>query len=242
MAVHGKGTKLLMDGWLMHDITNSFENPATVDTAETTVFNSSGAKTYVTGVKDATLTAEGFFVSSSSDSSVEDTLHSALPTSGLNVWSYWPNGTSTAGNSGYGMTSIETGYTITSPVDGTIDISVDGQVSDGSDRIESLQLLSCAVTSTGQGTGLDGGAASTNGAIGYFQRVTNTTNAITVAIQDSNNNSTFANLISFSSVTSRAGERVAVAGTVKQYVREVHTTTGALGTGIQFSVGFKRKG
>ena len=241
MATHGKNTKLLMDGWAMHDVTNSFDNPATVDTAETTVFNSSGSKSYVTGVADATLTAEGFFVSSSSDGSVEDVLHSALPTSGQNVWSYWPAGTST-GNAGRGMTSIETGYTITSPVDGTIDISIDGQISDGADRIISLQLLSCAVTSTGQGVGLDNTAATTNGGIGYYQRTSGSTNDILVAIQDSNNNSTFADLIAFSSGSSRSGQRIAVAGTVKQYVREVHTTTGpAISAGINFNVGFRRK-
>ena len=239
-GIHGKGTKLLMDGWPMHDVTNSFDNPATVDTAETTVFNSSGSKTYVTGVADATLTAEGFFVSSSSDSSVEDVLHSALPTSGLNVWTYWPQGTST-GNVGRGMTSIETGYTITSPVDGTIDISVEGQVSDGADRLISLRTLSCGAASTGNGANLDGGAASTNGGIGYYQRVTNSTNDFKVIIQHSAVGTTFDNLISFTSGTGRTAERATVTGTIKRFTREVHTTTGALGTSIFFNAGLRRK-
>jgi hypothetical protein len=240
MAVHGKGTVVLMDGWLMSDVLNSIETPATVDTAESTVFNSSGSKSYVTGVADATLTAEGFFVSSSSDSSVEDTLHSALPTSSLNVWTWWPEGTST-GKFGFGLTSIETGYTITNPVDGTIDISVDGQVSDGRDSIESLRRLSCGATSTGNGASDDNTVATTNGGIGYYQRTTNSTNDFLVAIQHSAVGTTWDNLIAFSSGTGRTGERIAVAGTVKRFTREVHTTTGVLGTAINFSVGFKRK-
>jgi len=240
MAVHGKGTKILMDGWDMGNVLNSVETPLTADTAETTVFNSSGTKTYVVGVQDATLSAEGFFVSSSSDGSVESTLAGALSSSDLNVWTWWPNGTST-GNAGFGVTAIETGYTITSPVDGTVDISIEGQVSDGRDRLRSLRILSCGVTSTGNGAGVDGVSASTQGGIGYFQRVTNSTNDFKVIIQDSNNNSTFDNLISFTSGTGRTGERIAVAGEVKRYVREVHTTTGALGTAINFSAGFSRK-
>lgn len=238
---HGKGTTVLMDGWDMGEILNSIETPATIDTAETTVFNSANdSKTYVTGVADATLTAGGFFVSSSSDASVENTLADAVNTSSPQVWTWYPDGTST-GNVGYGLTSFETGYTITSPVDGTIDISLDGQVTDGRDRVLSLQLLSCGITSTGQGTGLDNSAATTNGGIGYFQRITNTTNDFKVAIQDSANNTTFQDILSFTSGTSRTAERVVITGAVKQYVRATHTTTGALGTAINYNVGFRRK-
>jgi len=230
-GIHGKGTIVLMD-----------ETPVTVDVAETTVFNSAGdSKEYVTGNADATLTAGGFWPASSSDSlSVDATLSAALATSSLNVWTYWPDGTST-GKFGYGVTSIETGYTITTPVDGTIDVSVDGQVSDGRDRIESLRTLSCGVTSTGNGASDDNGAASTNGGIGYLQRITNSTNDFDVAIQHSAVGTTWDDLIQFSSGTGRTGERIAVAGTVKQFTREVHTTTGALGTAIFFNVGFRRK-
>jgi len=244
MANSGKNTEVLMDGWKMSDVLNSIETPVTVDTAETTVFNSSGVKTYVTGNADATLTAEGFWPASSSDANtVESTLSAALATSSLNVWTWYPNGTNT-GNAGYGATSIETGYSITSPVDGTVDISIDGQVSDGRDRILSLRPLSCGVTASATGTAgvaIDNSAATTNGGIGYFQRVTSSTKSLTVVIQDSNNNTTFDNLISFTAATARTGERIAVAGEVKQYVREVHTTTGVLGTAIDFNAGFRRK-
>ena len=241
MAKHGKGTTVLMDGWDMGDILNSIETPATVDTAETTVFNSSNdSKTYVTGVADATLTAEGFFVSSSSDSSVENTLADAINTTGSQVWTWWPGG-SNIGNAGYGLTSFETGYTITSPVDGTVDISLDGQVTDGRDRLISLRTLSCGAASTGNGSNVDNDAATTSGGIGYYQRVTNSTNDFKVIIQHSAAGTTFDDLISFTSGTGRTAQRATVTGTIKQFTREVHTSTGALGTSIFFNTGLRRK-
>ena len=45
MAGHGKRTEVYANGWKVSDYFNSIETIATVDTAETTVFNSSDVKT-----------------------------------------------------------------------------------------------------------------------------------------------------------------------------------------------------
>ena len=239
MATAGKNTKVILDGWPMHDILNSIETPATVDTFETSVFNTSGAKTYVPGNSDATLSAEGFFVSSSSDSSVESTLASAISSTGSQVWTWWPDGTST-GKTGYGLTSFETGYTITSPVDGTVDISIEGQVTDGRDTIESLRSLTGAST-TGNSASDDNTAATTNGGIGYLQRTSNSTRGLLPAIQHSAVGTTWDDLIAFTSDASRDGQRVAVAGEVKRFTRSEHTLSTGSTSSITFQVGFRRK-
>lgn len=239
-GIHGKNTEVFMDGFQMSNILNSIETPVTVDTAETTVFNSSGVKTYVTGNADATITAEGFWQGSSSDAlSVDGILTTALETSGLNVWSYWPEGTST-GKFGYGVTSIETGYSITSPIDGTVDVTIDGQVSNGRVSLESLRSLSAASTS-GNNASDDNTAATTNGGVGYLQRITNSTRGLLPAIQHSAAGTTWDDLIAFSSDVARDGQRIAVAGEVKQFTRSEHTLSTGSTTAVIFQVGFHRK-
>lgn len=241
-GIHGKGTKVLMDGWDMSRWLNSIETPVTVDTAETTVFNSSGTKTYITGNADATIIAEGFWAASSSDAAgVEADLVSALSSSALNVWTYWPEGTST-GRAGSGVTSIETGYTVTSPVDGTIDISIEGQVSNGRDRLLSHTELS-AKSTTGNAVGsIDNSVASTNGGIGYLQRTDSSTRHASIFIADSANNSTFDPFISFTTgTTGRIGERIAASGTVKQYTVASWVLSTGSTAAVTFQVGFSRK-
>lgn len=76
-------------------------------------------------------------------------------------------------------------------------------------------------TATASGTGLDGSASSTFGAQFYLHLTAFTGTSVTVRIQDSADNATFADLsgAAFAAATGVGWQRIAVTGTVRRYVR-----------------------
>lgn len=91
------------------------------------------------------------------------------------------------------------------------------------------------------GTSLDGAAASTFGGQAYLNLTAFTGTSVTVKLQDSADNSTFADLSGAGFVASTAADqqRIAFTGTVRRYVRAV--TTGTFSNAV-FSVNFVRNG
>lgn len=99
-------------------------------------------------------------------------------------------------------------------------------------------------TAATNGTGYDGGAQSTFGAQFYLQAFAFTGTDVTVKIQDSADNATFADLggAAFTQITaSRFTQRLALSNTatVRRYVRAVTVTTGGF-TSLQFAVQMTR--
>lgn len=99
--------------------------------------------------------------------------------------------------------------------------------------VELLKILeggTTARTATGTGTSLDNATSSSSGAVGYFQglSVTGTPGSLTGKIAHSTDNSTFADLITFTAHTTAlaattAGQRSTVTGTVNRYTRAAWT-------------------
>lgn len=235
-ASHGKDTKVYCNGRLMSDYVNKISTPAKADTAEVTVFNSSGYKSFVAGKKDVTLSGEGFF--DSSTSGIENYINSALGSSAV-VWSWYLSGDS-IGSAGYGLKAIQTDYSLDSPVDGVISMSIEGQSNVGRDRVLSLRALASASTS-GTAASVDNASASTKGGTGYFQRTDNSTRGFSGTIQHSSAGASWAALVSFSSGTSKNGQRIAVSGSVKRYIRSQWTLTGSTVIPTKLHFAFSRK-
>jgi hypothetical protein len=233
-GTHGKHARTYINGFDLSSYLNSFGVAQTADTVETSAFSSSD-KTYVVGLRDATVSAEGFFAGSTvqTDYVFNQVLGSTV------IWSYYPAGPALS-NAGYGVKSIETAYEITSPIDGVVSISVEGQAILGADRILSHHDL-ISESTTGNETSIDATAASSRGATGYLQ-ITGITGGITatIRIQDSSAGSTFADLISFTASTGITAERsISSSGTIKRFTRAAWTLSAA-GT-VTFNVGMKRK-
>lgn len=113
--------------------------------------------------------------------------------------------------------------------------SVYGQI----DRGVILHAMA-AETADGNGTSVDNAAASTNGGAAFLQvkAFSGLTSAV-ITVEDSANNSAFATIATFTTVTSApTAERVAINGTIRRYTRAVVDVTG---TGsITFLVGLAR--
>lgn len=94
-------------------------------------------------------------------------------------------------------------------------------------------------TAATDGASLDGGASSTHGAQAYLQVRAVTGVSVTVTLQDSADNSSWANITggAFSAATGVGAQRLAITGTVRRYVRAVSSGTFS---NAEFAVQFVR--
>jgi len=131
--VHGKSAAFKLDnaaGSLV-DYSVYLEDisfPRSVETAETTTFGSS-AKSYITGLTDATISLSGKF-----DATADSTLAAVLGQSATLSFEYGPAG-STSGLVKYSgeaiMTSYEVGATVGDVVTASVELQVTGAITRG---------------------------------------------------------------------------------------------------------------
>lgn len=123
--VHGKSTDFALDdtGGVSRNLSNvltSVDFPETIDVAETTAFGSS-AKSYIVGLKDATISVSGIW-----DATVDGYITGgAEPASRSFI--YGPAG-STPTNVKYTGEAIVTNYSISNPVGDVVTFTLDLQV------------------------------------------------------------------------------------------------------------------
>lgn len=125
--VHGKDSAFKLDNasGTLTDIStyvNSVDFPETADVAETTTLGDS-SKSYIVGLKDATLSIAGLW-----DSTVDGILGAVVGQSATLSFEYSPEGT-TGGNIKYTGECILTSYSQSSPVGDVVSYSADFQVS-----------------------------------------------------------------------------------------------------------------
>ena len=233
MAVHGKGARLLANGYEVTSYTKSVVMSQMADVAETSALQSTN-KTYIGGMHDATLTTEGMFDGQAG--AVDQVLAAALGQSGSEL-TYYMNGYA-IGDYGYGIQGQESSYEVSSPVDDVTAVTMEVQSSVAGERLRSHQPLAAV---TGGGTAastLDNAAQSLNGGWGYLHCTALTGGTATVKVQHSTDDATYVDLITFTNVTAaNVSERALSAGTVHRYTRATWTVTGGTAT---FQVGFGR--
>lgn len=125
--VHGKNAVFKLDdsGGTLRDLSAYLDEvsmPRSIETAETTTFGSS-AKTYITGLSDATISLSGKF-----DSTADGYLAGVVGQAALLDWEYGPEG-STGGQVKYSGTAIMTSYDVGATVGDAVTASVELQVS-----------------------------------------------------------------------------------------------------------------
>lgn len=124
--VHGKDSYFKVASTDLSAYLNSISVSRSADTAETTTF-SSGTKTFIAGLKDATITLSGMF-----DATVYSTIAGWLGTS--QTWEYGPagNGNGKVKVSGSGIvTAVEMASAVGEAVTANITVQVSGAVTDG---------------------------------------------------------------------------------------------------------------
>lgn len=236
---HGKNVKVFVDQFDFSAYFNDVTATTTVETAETSAFGSS-AKEYITGLKDGTVSLSGMFEGTAdvgTDSYFGTALGSATKQKIIVATAGHSNGARAVM-----LQSDDTSYEVSGSIGDVVQTSAEFQASSG---VEHGVILSsgAAVTSTGNGTSVDNAAASTNGGVGYVSVPTNTRNGnVTIKIQQSADNSTFTDLITFTVVSSatKTSERVEVTGTIARYLRVSYTVAGSTGSATPI-VAFSRR-
>ncbi len=228
---HSKLTRVLVNGIPLSQYIDSCDIKLSCDATDKTVMEST-AKEYMPGLQDSSVSASGFYDGASG--AVDDLLSATFGT-GSDLWTWFPEGDA-FGLTGRGMLAERSAYSVNSTVDGASRISIAGQGSTQSHFITSLHGRAVR-TASGSGAALDNGAASAAGAVGYLQALA-VTGSVVVKIEHSTNGTTWTDLVSFTPVTGRSGQRISVPGTVNRYVRAIFTLDG--GESIEMQVAFKR--
>ena len=228
---HGKNVNVFLDEYDFSTYFNNVSASTTIDTAETSAFGTS-AKTYVLGHRDGTVSLSGMFEATES-TGTDQYFASALGSATKIKLIVAPEGHSN-GAGAILLQADDTSYEVSSAIADVVQASAEFQ---STDAVEHGVILSsgAAISATGNGTGVDNTTSSLNGGAGFLSVPVNTRNGtIVVKIQHSADNSTFADLATFTTVTStqKTSERVEVASntTINRYLRVAYTVAGSSGS------------
>lgn len=247
--VHGKTSKVYMDEFDLSAYLSATDITHTQDVVESTAYGAS-SRAFITGQASGTVTFGGMYDAvtgaGSSDKEFEAVLGSTtepILTVALDA--------GTIGNRVVLAKANETSYTLASPVADINSVTADFQcAADPANNVtfgiaSGVQLTtgaSIAHGALGNLSSVDNAASSANGGVGVLHVPTNTVNGnTTIKIQHSADNASFADLVSFTAVSSSAitSQMSAVTGTVNRYLRVTASTAGSSGS-IIFMVSFAR--
>jgi len=250
--VHGKGTEVYLDEFVMSSYFNSTDVTLTNETAEVTSFSDS-SKAYILGLADGTLSMSGMWTQDTDGSDEE--LHAILGSaSAANITIAEAGGT--IGNRATIARCDEVNYSISNPVADVSTITADFQGTSNSGTLGTMtygitggvQLTtgsSIDYNALGALTGVDGAASSSAGGAALLHVPTNSVagGVTTIKVQhdSASDFSSAADLISFTAVAAatKTSEMVVCSGTVNRYVRATASTAGSSGS-ITFMVSFAR--
>ena len=245
--IHGKNTAVYIDEF---DLTSYFTDVSITqenEVAETTAFGDTN-KSYLLGLRAGTLSMSGMW---SADTDGSDEELQALLGNATTPLLTVREGAAAIGGSAVIAQANETSYAITSPVADVLTVTADfectpNQVSNLTFALAGgVQLTagaSIAHGSLGNLSSVDNSASSANGGAATLHIPANTVNGnTTIKVQHSANNSTWADLISFTVVgaSTKTSEIKAVSGTVNRYLRATASTAGSSGS-ITFMIAFAR--
>lgn len=208
---------------------NNVSFPGVTEMHEVTTHADNGVKRFIPGLSTSTATLTGF--------ADPDVIADGVAWTTAQPLTYGQEGIAHSAPV-FMVDALKTTLEVGSPVGGVVSFDASAQTDGWTNIGVSLHDLT-AETATADGTGYDGAAATTAGGYAHlhvtaFSGFTN----IIVTIQDSADNISFATIGTFATVTAVTGERLAVAGTVRRYVRASWTKTG---TGsATFAVAFAR--
>jgi len=236
--VHGKKTAVFYNGSNLSPFFNEASVSRDVETAETTAFGNDD-KNYITGLGDGTMSLSGMF--DGQEDAIDDVLSGVIGSATPDVATVAPEG-AVAGKRSMSGTVHQTSYEISSPVGDVVAANLEVQVTEGVDT-GFLLAGNLNVGASGQTTALDNGASSSEGATAFLHLTVNDhDDATVIKVQESSDNISFADIMTFTSVAASAisGQQAAVSGTVERYVRAEHIPGGSSGS-VTYTLAFARK-
>jgi hypothetical protein len=215
---HGKSTGVLFDEFDLSAYFNQVNATRAIQAVNTTTFGRDD-KVYIAGIEEGSISIQGLWDGSADV--VDEELDAAIGAE--SVITVAPQGLATVGNRTIMLKGENVSYQIRGTVTDAVRI-VAGGTADGGVRFGVLLQPLEAETTTFDGTSVNNGASSAFGGVGHIHVTAFSGTNATVKIQDSPNDSAWADLITFTSITGVVTERLSVSGTVDQYVRFAITT------------------
>lgn len=231
--IHGKNSRVIVGS---DDLSSSFRDftvGTQVDMADTTAFGNN-TKVYTPGLGDAEISMSGMF--SGGTGEVDDLLGTYVASSDTVPVIVAPEGYG-IGNRGFGIGANESSYEITSSIGDIVSVSatfqsqLDSGGRSGSMLTDGVALPFAASTNYAS---VDDGAATTNGGYAILAVTANSLDATaTIHIEDSTNDSTFADLVTFATVAAgtQTAEFAVITGNIDRYARlnvATAATTGSI--------------
>lgn len=235
---HGKDGRVLVAQYDLSSFFNEMSSSQAIETAETTTFGSS-AKTYITGLNDGTLSFSGMFDGAAN--AVSDVFEDIIDNESTPVITMAHDRGLVIGSSCVMAQAKQTSFDITVPVADVVALSGEFQVTGGL-RNGVILAGAVAATTTGNGASVDNATSSALGAVANLHVTANTMDDATVIkVQHSADDSTFADLITFTSVatTVLTSETATATATVNRYLRYQVTPAGS--GSITFSISLSRR-
>jgi hypothetical protein len=237
---YGKNAKIYLNQFDLSANSSNLAVNREAGTAETTGFGEAD-QTHVVGIKGFTVGISSFWEDTTT-TGTQAVYTAALGSATTQVTSLYPSGT-TIGMRGWGNSgALETSFNTTAPVAGVVTAEVNLQ---GSGDLEQLWCLGGSTsTNTGASAALTSydlaASAASETLVGYLH-VTAFSGSPTldVIIQDSPDDSTFSDLITFTAASAVTSQRATAAASSSRYFRTKYTL-GASTTSATFMVGFHR--
>ena len=240
--IHGKAIRLWVD---QYDFARYFRDITvnnSVATAEITGF-SSVAKEYIVGLEEGTISLQGFYESTAlvgTDQYFGTILGVATKQKVIIAINGHNLGTRAV------MALVDTSsYNLNGSLGDVAKADVTFVSSSNAVEQGILLTIGAAISATGLGTGVDNGALTSNGGVGFLSVPVDSRNGtVIVKIQHSVDNSTFADLVTFTTVVAATptSERIEVAAgtTINRYLRVSYTVAGTTGSATPV-VAFSRR-
>ncbi len=226
-TVHGSKADVFGNGYVLSNYLNEASPSGERDLAEASTFKSDSKK-YVPGLKDSTFNLSGIYdgVVDASD----DILWGAFSAVVGTVWSYMPQGHELLGNNAINFDAYSASYEVSSEVGDVTQISAEFNMGDQGllDRGKIYHPMQAEVAG-GNTASIDNTVVSTTAGAALTVHAT-ASSSLVVKLQDSADNSTFADIatLSVSSTTGRKSQRVItpLTATIRRYTRVLWTGTG----------------
>lgn len=231
-----------MNGFDLSGYFRTVEEDAARDMHDSTAFdNTNGARTFLPGLHERSLSAEGFFAYDGvTDAfSIDKFLHDAFGASVERLLTVGLQGAVDLGDLAIMMNTKQSAFNVQETVGDIIMTTFEAKATKDATQsayARGIWLMSQVVTAAVDGATYD----SVTGGIGYFAHVhnTNADGTATVKIQHSTNGTVWVDLIDFGAVAALAAEQaVAISGTVNRYLRAIVTAIG--GTTAKVSAAIK---
>lgn len=236
MSNPGYQTRLLVGKYDLSGYVTSVTVDRTRNTPEVTVFQpgtSTPHRDYIAGRADSTVAIDGLF---DPETGASDEIINEITDGTEQIITISPQGAVAVGD----RAVLVSGFQDSAPLSVSGDDAVkftSGRKGSGAARGGVVLHDHVAETTTGNQSSVDNAASSAYGAVAHLHVTAfDGTNAV-VKVTDSTDNSTFADLVTFTTVTAATSERKSVTGTVNRYVRVELSGTF---TSITFTVGFAR--